>query len=175
MFRIRREYLGKCGNGSGQFACYFNLYFDNDHSLLEDVEPFSVNHLQSYLLRQDLLKAELEGEESAEALTRAQLSGKFPDLPTTATLFNDYQQDVQQFSAEINKLSCDNPEIINCTLDLTVDGIGSDRVTVALTCQLAVKHNLLVHYRSSSAKAKEFDISVDPRLFKHLLARADRH
>ena len=133
----------------------FNLYFDNDHSLLEDVEPFSVNHLQSYLLRQDLLKAELEGEESAEALTRAQLSGKFPDLPTTATLFNDYQQDVQQFSAEINKLSCDNPEIINCTLDLTVDGIGSDRVTVALTCQLAVKHNLLVHYRSSSAKAKD--------------------
>lgn len=133
----------------------FNLYFDNDHSLLEDVEPFSVNHLQSYLLRQDLLKAALDGEESTEALTRAQLSGKFPDLPTTATLFNDYQHDVQQFSAEINKLSCDNPEIINCTLELAVDGIAGDRVTVALTSQLAIKHNLLVHYRSSSAKAKD--------------------
>ena len=127
-----------------------NLYFDNDHSLLEDVEPFSVNHLQSYLLRQDLLNAALNNEASAEVLTRAQLSGKFPDLPTTATLFNDYQQDVQQFSDEISKLNCDNPEIINCTVDLDVGGLK-----VSLASQLAVKHNLLVHYRSSSAKAKD--------------------
>ena len=91
-----------------------NLHFDNNNTLLEDVEPFSVNHLQSYLLRQDLLSAALSissnKDKSEQVLNRAQLSGKFPDLPTTTTLFNDYQHDVQQFSDEISKLDCDNPE-----------------------------------------------------------------
>ena len=135
-----------------------NLYFENHNTLLEDVEPFSVNHLQSYLLRQDLLSAALsttiESPTTKEAfeqvITRAQLSGKFPDLPTTNDLFDDYQQDVQQFSEEINKRGCENPELIDCNLVLNVD-----QVTVSLNTQLAVKHNLLVHYRSSSAKAKD--------------------
>ncbi|WP_083494246.1 exodeoxyribonuclease V subunit gamma [Colwellia sp. MT41] len=132
-----------------------NLYFDNDHSLLEDVEPFSVNHLESYLLRQDLLNAALNSAASAEVLTRAHLSGKFPDLPTTASLFKDYQQDVQQFSEEISKLNCVNPEIIDCHLVLDVDCLSGNKVKVTLNTQLAVKNNLLVHYRSSSAKAKD--------------------
>ncbi|WP_083927012.1 exodeoxyribonuclease V subunit gamma [Colwellia piezophila] len=139
-----------------------NLYFENNHSLLEDVEPFSVNQLQSYLLRQDLLSASLDSlskqsvdstatsDATQQAIVRAQLSGKFPDLPTTANLFNDYQQDVQQFSEEISKLSCDNPEIIACNIELQVEGIK-----VSLNSQLSVKGNLLVHYRSSSAKAKD--------------------
>jgi len=83
-------------------------------------------------------------------ITRAQLSGKFPDLPTTNDLFDDYQQDVQQFSEEINKRGCENPELIDCNLVLTVD-----QISVSLTTQLAVKNNVLVHYRSSSAKAKD--------------------
>ena len=135
-----------------------NLYFENHNTLLEDVEPFSVNHLQSYLLRQDLLSAALSTtiespatkEEFNQVITRAQLSGKFPDLPTTNDLFDDYQQDVQQFSEEINKRGCENPELIDCNLVLTVE-----QVTVTLSTQLAVKNNLLVHYRSSSAKAKD--------------------
>ncbi|WP_081962038.1 exodeoxyribonuclease V subunit gamma [Colwellia psychrerythraea] len=135
-----------------------NLYFENHNTLLEDVEPFSVNHLQSYLLRQDLLNAALTGTmkspltnvEFEQVITRAQLSGKFPDLPTTNDLFDDYQQDVQQFSEAINQGGCNNPELIDCNILLTVD-----QVTVSLTTQLAVKNNVLVHYRSSSAKAKD--------------------
>ncbi|TWX64578.1 exodeoxyribonuclease V subunit gamma [Colwellia demingiae] len=135
-----------------------NLYFENHNILLEDVEPFSVNHLQSYLLRQDLLSAALTGtvdspsnkDEFEQVITRAHLSGKFPDLPTTTNLFNDYQQDVQQFSEEISKLNCENPELIDCNVALTIDD-----VTVSLKTQLGVKNNLLVHYRSSSAKAKD--------------------
>ncbi|KGJ92796.1 exodeoxyribonuclease V subunit gamma [Colwellia psychrerythraea] len=127
-----------------------NLYFENNNTLLEDVEPFSVNQLQSYLLRQDLLSAELNSEQIDPVIIRAHLSGKFPDLPTTATLFKDYQQDVKQFSEEICKLNCDNPEIINCSLELQIEGIK-----VSLDTQLSVKGNLLVHYRSSSAKAKD--------------------
>jgi exodeoxyribonuclease V gamma subunit len=135
-----------------------NLYFESHNTILEDVEPFSVNHLQSYLLRQDLLNAALTGamespstkEAFDQVITRAQLSGKFPDLPTTNDLFSDYQQDVQQFSEEINKRGCETPELIDCNLVLTFD-----QVTVTLTAQLAVKNNILVHYRSSSAKAKD--------------------
>jgi len=135
-----------------------NLYFDNNNTILEDVEPFSVNHLQSYLLRQDLLGAALTTavdtqsykDGSEQVLTRAQLSGKFPDLPTTTTLFTDYQQDVEQFSEEISKLSCENPELIDCNILLDIDGVH-----VSLNSKVAVKNNLLVHYRSSSAKAKD--------------------
>jgi len=131
-----------------------NLFFDHDSTMLDDVEPFAVNQLQSYLLRQDLLNATLEVEQTEQALctvqTRAQLSGKFPDLPTTATLFDDYQQDVQQFGDEIIKLSCDNPEQIIGKVIINVDGMSVDLMT-----QFSVKNNLLVHYRSSSAKAKD--------------------
>jgi exodeoxyribonuclease V gamma subunit len=138
-----------------------NLHFDNNNTLLEDVEPFSVNHLQSYLLRQDLLSATLNitssKGESEQVLNRAQLSGKFPDLPTTTTLFNDYQQDVQQFSDEISKLDCDNPEPVDChiVLDINLDKHSHKKVRVSLNTKLAIKNNLLVHYRSSSAKAKD--------------------
>ncbi len=145
-----------------------NLYFENHDVLLEDVEPFSVNHLQSYLLRQDLLSAALAGTLDApsnkaafeQVITRAHLSGKFPDLPTTTNLFNDYQQDVKQFSEEISKLSCENPEFIDCNVVLDIDGTevggpSAKKIKVSLNTKLAVKNNLLVHYRSSSAKAKD--------------------
>ncbi|AAZ25469.1 exodeoxyribonuclease V subunit gamma [Colwellia psychrerythraea] len=145
-----------------------NLYFENHDVLLEDVEPFSVNHLQSYLLRQDLLSAALTGtiespsnkDGSEQVITRAHLSGKFPDLPTTTNLFKDYQLDVQQFSEEISKVNCENPELIDCNLVLDIDGTEVDgpsaqKIRVSLNTKLAVKNNLLVHYRSSSAKAKD--------------------
>jgi exodeoxyribonuclease V gamma subunit len=131
-----------------------NLFFEHDSIMLEDVEPFSVNQLQSYLLRQDLLNATLSEEDKDQAISsvqlRAQLSGKFPDLPTTASLFEGYQKDVQQFGDEIIKLSCDNPDVISRNLIVNVEGIF-----VSLTSTFTVKNNLLVHYRSSSAKAKD--------------------
>jgi len=38
---------------------------------------------------------------------------------------------------------------------LDVEGAHGEKLTVSLTSQLSVKHDLLVHYRSSSAKAKD--------------------
>ncbi|WP_425457531.1 exodeoxyribonuclease V subunit gamma [Colwellia echini] len=155
---------------------HLNLYFENNNILLEDVEPFEVNRLESYLLRQDFLHSTLTsmaasqlGDGSTEdvtqglenclhqAKTKAQLSGKFPDLPTTEMLFTEYQQDALHFSEEINTLNCDNPEIITCdiTLPLELETTSTKTVKVKLTTQLSVKNNLLVHYRSSSAKAKD--------------------
>ncbi len=137
-----------------------NLTFATNNLLLDDVEPFNVNPLQSYLLRQDLLSSALthtaeNGASSQAVLTRAHLSGKFPDLPTTASLFNDYQEDIQQFSDEIIKRNCENPDVLECLVKLTVEDLNGDKINVSLSTQLAVKNNLLVHYRSSSAKAKD--------------------
>ena len=127
-----------------------NLHFDNTNILLEDVEPFNVNQLQSYLLRQELLTATLDNKDTEHVVNTARLSGKFPDLPTTETLFSDYQQDVAHFSDEIVKAVCNQPEIIDCFVTLEHEGRK-----IQLSAQLAVQNNLLVHFRSSSAKAKD--------------------
>jgi exodeoxyribonuclease V gamma subunit len=131
-----------------------NIYFEQSNKILEDVEPFTIDHLQSYLLRQQLLEASLKPSQSEQATLeveqRAKLSGKFPDLPTTKELFQGYQNDVRCFSEEIAKLDCDNGTVINCQISIELSGI-----TIVLTMQMAVKNGLLVHYRSSSAKAKD--------------------
>ncbi len=131
-----------------------NLYFEQDKSLLDDVEPFTVDRLQSYLLRQDLLNEGLNEEVSAQApdtaINHARLSGNFPDLPTTESVFKDYQQDVAQFCEEITQLNCDNPALNDNSISLRVDGRK-----VSLAVQFPVKDDLLVYYRSSSAKAKD--------------------
>ena len=135
------------------------LYLDNKATVLADVEPFSIDHLQSYLLRQALLTANLQaasGEQSHEAsvedvLNIALCSGQFPDLPSTTLLFANYQEDSAQFSEAILSQSCQNPLLIDCTVEVLLD----DSSGVTLTTKLPVKHNLLVHYRSSTAKAKD--------------------
>jgi len=138
------------------------LYLDNNALMLEDVEPFSIDHLQSYLLRQELLTANLVNSIEDESdncntatveavIDHAQCSGLFPDLPSTQTLFEDYLQDSRSFSDEIIKQSCQNPELMDCQITLTLD----DSRTVTLISKLPVKNQQLVHYRSSTAKAKD--------------------
>jgi len=148
-----------------------SLYLDNNAILLDDVEPFSIDHLQSYLLRQALLTANLVNvsasgnnekreEKSKEhsdvltaeqVITHAQCSGQFPDLPSTKLLFADYQQDSEQFSDEIINQSCQNPELIDCQLTLKL----KDSSLMTLTTKLPIKNQQLVHYRSSTAKPKD--------------------
>ena len=69
-----------------------NLYLDTNEIILDDVEPFIANHLDNYLLKQNLLSASLAAKNSTtveQVLNTAALSGKFPDLPTTQTHFDD--------------------------------------------------------------------------------------
>ena len=145
-----------------------NLYFDNAMVMLDDVEPFNVDRLQSYLVRQQLLEASLAPDSSSEVpsttteevLQRAQLTGQFPDLPTTEGILNDYQKDSVTFSDEITKQGVDNPSQVDCQLNLTLELAHYDQpdaksFTIELAAQFAVKDNKLVHYRCSSAKAKD--------------------
>ena len=88
------------GRYYAQKALY--LYLDNTNTLVNDVEPFVPNHLDSYLLRQDLLSYYLAPTQSKqsceELLLSAKLSGSLPDLPSTDELIKGWQQDSENFS-----------------------------------------------------------------------------
>lgn len=152
-----------------------NLTF-NDIDL-DDVEPFAINSLESYQLRQSLLHAYLQPPKShldevsaqseeqtaklaqqqvAEVLTMARLSGKFPDLPTTEAVFTGWQGDSEQFSQLINENDAANPELIatQYTLELSAEP-QAEHTKVIIKVRLPIKAQQLVFYRSSSAKAKD--------------------
>ena len=149
-----------------------NLHLDTNTVQLDDVEPFSADHLESYLLKQALLAAslpmseelkaaELESDKNShvvsteQVLHAAELSGKFPDLPTTQENFDTWLDDTKQFSHEIISNGCDNPTLIDCQISVKLSAVQS----IILTAKVPVKHTSqgvqLVLYRSSSAKAKD--------------------
>jgi exodeoxyribonuclease V gamma subunit len=134
-----------------------NLTLDNRDLVIDDVEPFSSNYLESYLLREALLNAYLsEDNQGAEkALQRAKLSGKFPDLPSMADDYTTWLNDSEQFAKDIIDDEADNPIIIDCNIEIT---LASDE-RVCITSQLPVKRLndgvSLVFYRSSTAKPKD--------------------
>jgi len=130
-----------------------NLYLDNNEIYLDDIEPFTVNHLDNYLLKQDLLTACLSAKNSisvAQVIETAFLSGKFPDLPSTQEHFDDALDASNQLAQEIIDEGCDNPELIDCQIKLN---------TKTISAQLPVKvtntGTQIVFYRSSSAKPKD--------------------
>jgi len=145
-----------------------NLYLDDRTVNLDDVEPFSADHLESYLLKQDLLAASLLPDDEHEhavhrieqVLKIAKLSGKFPDLPSTATQFDTWLEDTEHFSEAISNQSCDNPEFVDCqiTLDAELTPLVSSTPLV-INAKVPLKNTnngtQLVFYRSSSAKAKD--------------------
>ncbi len=144
-----------------------NLYLASNEVSLDDVEPFTANHLENYLLKQDLLAASLAAKNSLtieQVIETASLSGKFPDLPSTESHFDEALDASSQLAEEIIDQGCDNPELIDCQIVLantnsnTVAGNSSEQ-SIMLMAQLPVKVThagvQLVFYRSSSAKPKD--------------------
>ncbi|MBL4940283.1 MAG: exodeoxyribonuclease V subunit gamma [Colwellia sp.] len=140
-----------------------NLYLDNVTMQLDDVEPFSADHLQSYLLKQALLTVNLScrnkpGEKNlniTKVLQAAKLCGKFPDLPTTQAQFDTWLSDTEQFSDEIISHDCDNPELIDCQISVPLALNKSCVLTAKMPVKQTKQGVQLVFYRSSSAKAKD--------------------
>lgn len=146
-----------------------NLYLDSKEVSLNDVEPFTADHLDNYLLKQDLLAASLVSKNSMtieQVINTASLSGKFPDLPSTPSHFDEALDASSQLAQEIISQGCDNPELVDCQImlsytniaDSTITGNSSEQ-TLTLTAQLPVKIShagtQLVFYRSSTAKPKD--------------------
>ena len=113
-----------------------NLYLDPRKVELDDVEPFSADYLETYLLKQQLLTAILAEDSTGneliensqntakmsveETLHIAKLSGKFPDLPTTQANFNAWLIETEQFSEAITSQGCENPKFIDCQIQLNI-------------------------------------------------------
>ena len=143
-----------------------NLYLDSREVSLDDVEPFTADHLENYLLKQDLLSASLAEKNSPtieQVIHRATLSGKFPDLPSIESYLDDALDVSKQLAEEIINQGCDNPELIDCQIVLTNtyqhSESNSTEQVITLSAQLPVKvtHSgvQLVFYRSSTAKPKD--------------------
>tara|TARA_R110002167_G_scaffold365860_1_gene591674 strand:+ start:7521 stop:11234 length:3714 start_codon:yes stop_codon:yes gene_type:complete len=147
-----------------------NLYLETNKVELDDVEPFSANYLESYLLKQALLSATLANESvndlsvsTEEVLHAAKLSGKFPDLPTTQDNFDTWLKDTTQFSQEIITHGCDNPDLVDCQIKVNISQENTkenaEEQSIIITAKVPVKvtsqGTQLVFYRSTSAKAKD--------------------
>jgi exodeoxyribonuclease V gamma subunit len=118
----------------GQRALY--LYLDSSDTLINDVEPFVPNRLDSYLLREDLLNYYLAPAQSKQScediLLSARLSGTLPDLPSTDELIVGWQEDSENFSQFIiNELAQEETlvlEPIDCSISLNVaDFVANSR------------------------------------------------
>jgi exodeoxyribonuclease V gamma subunit len=142
-----------------------NLYLDSREVSLDDVEPFTADHLENYLLKQDLLAASLAAKNSPtieQVINSATLSGKFPDLPSTELHFDEALEASSQLAEEIIDQGCDNPELIDCQIVLSNtynSDHNSTEQSITLNAKLPVKvtHSgvQLVFYRSSTAKPKD--------------------
>lgn len=159
-----------------------NLYLERSNVELDDVEPFSADYLESYLLKQQLLSASLVNSDALvnselidehsvdnspndlteEVIHTAKLSGKFPDLPTMQGNFDTWIEDTQLFTQEIITQDLDNPQLLDCTIQLELPNQSQSQVSaqpMILKAKMPVKltgeGGQLVFYRSSSAKAKD--------------------
>ncbi|MBL4900099.1 MAG: exodeoxyribonuclease V subunit gamma, partial [Colwellia sp.] len=116
-----------------------NLYLEFNDVSLNDVEPFTADHLENYLLKQALLAASLGEKNSAtveHVMNVASLSGKFPDLPITQLHFDDALSASSQLAEEIIAQGCDNPELIDCTIVLENVANNSSEQHLTLLAQL---------------------------------------
>ena len=147
-----------------------NLYLETNKVELDDVEPFSANYLESYLLKQALLSATLANESvndlsvsTEDVLHAAKLSGKFPDLPTTQDNFDTWLKDTTQFSQEIITHGCDNPDLVDCQIKVNISQENTKEnakeqsiiITAKVPIKVTSQGTQLVFYRSTSAKAKD--------------------
>jgi exodeoxyribonuclease V gamma subunit len=143
-----------------------NLHFEHYQAELSDTEPFNNNALSTYQLKQQLLLAKLadeftvDSQAEAQLLTKAALSGKFPDTPLTAQDFAKWQHDSTKLADEIKASSAQQPELFNYVL--VVDILGHK---ITLSAQLAIQNGQCVAFKSSSAKAKDLLALYLQRLF----------
>lgn len=119
----------------GQRSLY--LYLEQHNTLINDIEPFVPDRLDSYLLRQDLLNYYLSPTQSKQScediLLTAKLSGNLPDLPTTDDLIQGWQKDSEDFSHFIlNEVAANEVASVESSTGIAIEPIDCS-VTVDLS------------------------------------------
>jgi exodeoxyribonuclease V gamma subunit len=116
---------------------------------LEDREPFAVEGLELYSLKQELLEVLLEGGECGELLPLFRSRGMLPPARHGELLFRKILDEVQAFAAIVQEKSGSKAPLAPLEVDLQ---LGAFR----LTGQLArVWPRSLLHYRCAKLKMKD--------------------
>ncbi len=130
---------------------------------LDDNEPFVEDSLQSYLFKQSLLQIYIEpalDEEQKvhainEVITKAKLSGNFPDLPTTEPVLKKWLEDTESFYAYIRS-KVEGVERSHClTYENKIEDLNTT-IGFKLTGKPQLSGNKAVFFRMSSPKAGDF-------------------
>ena len=119
----------------GQRSLY--LYLEQHNTLINDIEPFVPDRLDSYLLRQDLLNYYLSPRQSKQScediLLTAKLSGNLPDLPTTDDLIQGWKKDSEDFSHFIlNEVAANEVASVESSAEIAIEPIDCS-ITVDLS------------------------------------------
>ena len=116
---------------------------------LEDREPFAVQGLELYSLKQELLEVVLEGGECSELLPLYRSRGLLPPARHGELLFSKILDEVQQFAATVQEKSGGNGPLAPLEIDLQ---LGDFRLTGQLG---RVWPQSLLHYRCAKLKMKD--------------------
>ena len=116
---------------------------------LEDREPFAVQGLELYSLKQELLEVVLEGGESNELLPLYRSRGLLPPARHGELLFRKILDEVREFAAIVQEKSGRKAPLAPLEVDLQ---LGQFRLTGQLG---RVWPQSLLHYRCAKLKMKD--------------------
>ena len=116
---------------------------------LEDREPFAVQGLELYSLKQELLEVVLQGGEPQELLPLYRSQGVLPPARHGELLFRKILDEVQEFAATVQEKTFNNRPLAPLEIDLQ---LGEFRLTGQLG---RVWPQNLLHYRLAKMKMKD--------------------
>jgi len=146
-------------NPAKQFAQQrLGLYFpEHQDFLIEDTEPFVSDHLDRYLIQDEIIKTVLFSKNKlSEVISAFQLSGELPDTPRAALELEQWQEQALNFAQQI--------EIQISQNSINKQPVSFDINSVRLEGQLPVLGEQLFYWRLATPKGKD-----DIRLWIHHL------
>jgi len=136
------------------------LYFESYINTPDDIEPFVSNHLDRYLIQDDIIRLSLsqDGDEQSidEMIKGVTLSGQLPDIPSLADDLSDWQKQACEFANYIRDRKGDKQ------LDKRSVSLSIDHLTIS--AHLPVLDKQLLYWRLANPKGKD-----DMRLWVHHL------
>lgn len=139
-----------------------NMWLKDQTVQLDDNEPFALDALTSYSVKDHLLQANLD-QDDGNFIHQQQIAGRLPRAEFSQDKLADLQTKMQDFF-ELMSPSLVNTEMQSVTVELTVD--EKQRVILSGEFYYRDDENLLVYWRPASRKGKD-----DVRLWlQHLLA-----
>jgi len=132
-----------------------NLFMEDSDIRLEDVEPFAINHLDPYLYRQSVLENALLSAKHENVDERFLLSGRLPDLPSTAAELDAWKSDANNLVAMIKEEILKGVEPSSLSIKQLFEHLDS-AFEVNLDAQLYKSDDSYLIFRPTTAKEKDF-------------------